>query len=257
MVPPERVALRVDGAPLFAGPAAQVFLSNLPFFGFGFHVDPFADPSDGILEAIVLESATRRGIVGPSRPRATDAISGARASRGAGRPRALDQPLAARRRRPAARRHHRRSHRRPRALRWSRRRRGHERTSPLTLRRPAPGAVASALWAFSAVAVALGAARAMTTTYVPVLLERIADRPGLIGAVMLVNAVAGFVVPLATGLWSDRRGTRGPFIIGGAVVAAGGLVAVALGTTSSYVVLALAAATVYVGLNAARPRIAP
>ena len=100
-------------------------------------------------------------------------------------------------------------------------------------------------------AVALGAARAVTTTYVPVLLERIADRPGLIGAVMLVNAAAGFAVPLATGLWSDRRGTRGPFILGGTVVAAGGLVAIALGTASSYVVLALAAATVYVGLNAA------
>ncbi len=121
----------------------------------------------------------------------------------------------------------------------------------LSLRRQAPGAMVSALWAFAAVAVALGAARAITTTYVPVLLERIADRPGLIGAVMLVNAAAGFAVPLATGLWSDRRGTRGPFIIGGAVVAAGGLVAVALGTTSSYVVLGLAAATVYVGLNAA------
>src|SRR3990170_4680432 len=117
--------------------------------------------------------------------------------------------------------------------------------------RPAPRAAATALWAFATVAVALGAARAITTTYVPVLLERIADRPGLIGAVMLVNAAAGFAVPLATGVWSDRRGTRGPFIIGGAVVAAGGLVAVALGTTSSYLVLALAAATVYVGLNAA------
>ena len=120
----------------------------------------------------------------------------------------------------------------------------------LSVRRSAPGAASAALWAFATVAVALGAARAITTTYVPVLLERIADRPGLIGAVMLVNAAAGFVVPLATGLWSDRRGTRGPFILGGAVVAAGGLVAIALGTASSYVVLALAAATVYVGLNA-------
>jgi predicted MFS family arabinose efflux permease len=108
-----------------------------------------------------------------------------------------------------------------------------------------------ALWAFATVAVALGAARAVTTTYVPVLLERIADRPGLIGAVMLVNAAAGFAVPLATGVWSDRRGARGPFIIGGAIVGAGGLVAIALGNASSYVVLALAAATVYVGLNAA------
>ncbi|HEX2412141.1 MAG TPA: diacylglycerol kinase family protein [Solirubrobacteraceae bacterium] len=60
---PHPVALRADGAPLFAGPAAQVFLSNLPYFGFGFHVDPVADPSDGRLEAIVLEAATRRDVV--------------------------------------------------------------------------------------------------------------------------------------------------------------------------------------------------
>ena len=123
--------------------------------------------------------------------------------------------------------------------------------SAAALRPRVPHVALSALWAFATVAVALGAARAVTTTYVPVLLERIADRPGLIGAVMLVNAVAGFVVPLAAGLWSDRRGTRAPFILGGALLAAGGLVAVALGSTSSYVVLALAAATVYVGLNAA------
>ena len=123
--------------------------------------------------------------------------------------------------------------------------------SAAALRPRVPHVALSALWAFATVAVALGAARAVTTTYVPVLLERIADRPGLIGAVMLVNAVAGFVVPLGAGLWSDRRGTRAPFILGGALLAAGGLVAVALGSTSSYVVLALAAATVYVGLNAA------
>lgn len=117
--------------------------------------------------------------------------------------------------------------------------------------RRAPRPAVTGLWVFATVAIALGAARAVTTTYVPVLLERIADRPGLIGTVMLVNAAAGFAVPLATGLWSDRRGTRGPFILGGTVVAAGGLVAVALGTASSYIVLALAAASVYVGLNAA------
>jgi membrane-associated phospholipid phosphatase/MFS family permease len=118
------------------------------------------------------------------------------------------------------------------------------------LRRPARAGVI-ALWTFAAVAVALGAARAVTTAYVPVLLERIADRPGLIGAVMLVNAAAGFAVPLATGLWSDRRGSRAPFIFGGTIVAAGGLVAIALGTASSYFVLAIAAATVYIGLNSA------
>jgi membrane-associated phospholipid phosphatase/MFS family permease len=68
---------------------------------------------------------------------------------------------------------------------------------------------------------------------------------------MLVNAAAGFAVPLATGLWSDRRGSRAPFILGGTIVAAGGLVAIALGTASSYFVLAIAAATVYIGLNSA------
>ncbi len=61
---PQTVALRADGAPLFAGPAAQVFLSNLPYFGFGFNVDPVADPSDGRLEAIVLEAGSRRAVVG-------------------------------------------------------------------------------------------------------------------------------------------------------------------------------------------------
>jgi diacylglycerol kinase family enzyme len=60
---PHHVALRVDGMPLLARPAAQLFLSNLPYFGFGFHVDPMADPSDGRLEAIVLEASTRRDVV--------------------------------------------------------------------------------------------------------------------------------------------------------------------------------------------------
>ena len=41
-----------------------------------------------------------------------------------------------------------------------------------------------------------------------------------------------------------------PFILGGALLTAGGLVAMALGSSSSYLVLALAAAVVYVGLNA-------
>ena len=124
-------------------------------------------------------------------------------------------------------------------------------TIALAGERRMPRPAVAGVWVFATVAIALGAARAVTTTYVPVLLERIADRPGLIGAVMLVNAAAGFAVPLATGLWSDRLGARGPFILGGAVVAAGGLVAIALGTATSYAVLALAAATVYVGLNAA------
>ncbi len=113
------------------------------------------------------------------------------------------------------------------------------------------------LAAFAAVAVGLGAARALTTAFVPVLLDRIDHNPGLIGAVMLVNAFAGFTVPLLAGLWSDRRapgrfGRRAPFIAGGVVVASGGLVAVALGTTSSYFALTLSALAIYVGLNAAQ-----
>jgi diacylglycerol kinase (ATP) len=56
---PYRVDLRVDGRPAFLGDAAQVFLSNLPFFGYGFRVDPVARPADGLLEAIVLEAGSR------------------------------------------------------------------------------------------------------------------------------------------------------------------------------------------------------
>jgi membrane-associated phospholipid phosphatase/predicted MFS family arabinose efflux permease len=110
------------------------------------------------------------------------------------------------------------------------------------------------LLAFAAAAVGAGIGRAVTTSYLPVLLERIDDNPGLIGMVMLVNAIAGFAVPLVVGVWSDRRGDRGrgrrmPFVIGGAVVAAGGLAAVTIGHGTSYVVLALAGTAVYVGLN--------
>jgi dolichol-phosphate mannosyltransferase len=109
--------------------------------------------------------------------------------------------------------------------------------------------------AFAAAALAAGLGRAVTTTYLPLLLERIDDAPGLIGMVMLVNAAAGMSVPLVVGRWSDRlsRGSRGrrmPFVLGGAIVTAGGLLAVALGSSSSYLVLALAAAVVYTGLNA-------
>jgi membrane-associated phospholipid phosphatase/predicted MFS family arabinose efflux permease len=109
--------------------------------------------------------------------------------------------------------------------------------------------------AFAAAAVAAGLARAVTTTYLPLLLDRIADAPGLIGMVMLVNAAAGMTVPLVTGIWSDRlgrqgRGRRLPFIIGGGALTAGGLVAVALGSSTSYLVLALTGAAVYTGLNA-------
>jgi membrane-associated phospholipid phosphatase/MFS family permease len=112
------------------------------------------------------------------------------------------------------------------------------------------------LTGFGVAAAGVGAARALTTSYVPVLLDRIKEAPGLIGAVMLVNAIAGFFVPIAVGIWSDRRGRgrlgrRLPFVVGGAALTAGGLVAIAFGTASSYLLLGLAAAAVYVGLNTA------
>ncbi len=135
--------------------------------------------------------------------------------------------------------------------------------SRLAVRRVSPaargGALASSgarlggpalLFAFSLAAVGAGAGRALTTTYLPVLLERINDAPSLIGAVMTVNALAGFAVPIAVGVWSDRRGRRLPFIAGGAVLTAGGLVAVGLGNGTSYLALGLSAALVYAGLNA-------
>jgi MFS family permease len=119
------------------------------------------------------------------------------------------------------------------------------------LRRPAVPYIA----AFAAAALGAGLGRAITTTYLPVLLSEIRDAPGLIGTIMLVNAGAGFGVPLVVGVWSDRlqsagRGRRMPFIFGGMLVTAGGLAAVALGFSSSYLVLALAGTVVYVGLNA-------
>ena len=107
---------------------------------------------------------------------------------------------------------------------------------------------------FGAAALAVGLARAVTTTYLPVLLDAIEQAPGLIGVVMLVNPLAGFFAPLVVGLWSDRRGgrtARVPFLVGGALLAAGGLGAIAAGTGSSYVVLALAGLATYLGLSGA------
>ena len=107
------------------------------------------------------------------------------------------------------------------------------------------------LAAFGVAEVGVGLARAATTTYVPVLLDRISHSPALIGAVMLVNAAAGFAVPLAVGVWSDRRRAgRTPFVVGGTLLTSAGLVAVALVAGTSYVLIGLAAGLVYVGLNA-------
>jgi membrane-associated phospholipid phosphatase/predicted MFS family arabinose efflux permease len=128
-------------------------------------------------------------------------------------------------------------------------------TSSRSLRRRRVGRGSVYLVAFAAAAVGAGVGRAVTTTYLPVLLDRIENAPGLIGLVMLVNAGAGFLVPLFVGYWSDRRRARGaggrlPFVLGGSALTAGGLMAIALGSSSSYLVLAVFATTVYTGLNA-------
>ena len=57
---PYRLRAVLDGQVVESASAAQVFLSNLPYFAYGFHVDPGADPADGRLEAIVFQ-ARRRG----------------------------------------------------------------------------------------------------------------------------------------------------------------------------------------------------
>jgi membrane protein DedA with SNARE-associated domain/diacylglycerol kinase family enzyme len=56
---PYDASVRVDGKAIRSTSAAQLFFSNLPFFGFGFEVAPGADPADGRLEAIVLEARGR------------------------------------------------------------------------------------------------------------------------------------------------------------------------------------------------------
>jgi diacylglycerol kinase (ATP) len=56
---PYSASVRVDAKVIRSTSAAQLFFSNLPFFGFGFKVAPGADPADGRLEAIVLEARGR------------------------------------------------------------------------------------------------------------------------------------------------------------------------------------------------------
>jgi diacylglycerol kinase (ATP) len=60
---PYRARLDLDTTRLRSADAAQLFLSNLPYFGFGFEVDPGADPADGRFEAILLEARSRRRLV--------------------------------------------------------------------------------------------------------------------------------------------------------------------------------------------------
>jgi membrane-associated protein len=60
---PYRARLDLGATRLESGDAAQIFLSNLPYFGFGFEVNPGADTADGRFEAIVLEARSRRRLL--------------------------------------------------------------------------------------------------------------------------------------------------------------------------------------------------
>jgi membrane-associated protein len=60
---PYRVHARVDDLEVGPVTAAQLFLSNLSYFGFGFEVNPGADPADGRLEAILLEAHGRAALL--------------------------------------------------------------------------------------------------------------------------------------------------------------------------------------------------
>jgi diacylglycerol kinase (ATP) len=74
---PYRTAVRVDEEPIRSRSAAQLFFSNLPFFGLGFQVAPGADHADGRLDAIVLEA--------PGRTRLLRLLAAARHGRHIGR----------------------------------------------------------------------------------------------------------------------------------------------------------------------------
>ncbi len=52
--------LSFDGGPVRALAFEQLFLSSMPYFAYNLHVDPAGDPGDGLGEAVVLHSATRR-----------------------------------------------------------------------------------------------------------------------------------------------------------------------------------------------------
>ncbi len=60
---PYAASVDLGAAGMRSPDAAQIFVSNLPYFGFGFEVDPGADPSDGRLEAILIEARGRRRLL--------------------------------------------------------------------------------------------------------------------------------------------------------------------------------------------------
>lgn len=87
-------------------------------------------------------------------------------------------------------------------------------------------------------------------------MERAGGSKGLIGSAMLISALAGFLVPLVVGHWSDRahdqRRGRRPFMVGGAVIATLGLAALCLGSLLPFVMLTLFGAVAYLGIDTVR-----
>jgi membrane-associated protein len=60
---PHAAVVRLPDGEMRSQSTAQLFLSNLPYFGFGFHVAPGADPADGRFEAILMEARGRRRLL--------------------------------------------------------------------------------------------------------------------------------------------------------------------------------------------------
>jgi diacylglycerol kinase (ATP) len=60
---PYRVGGHVDDVAFASAEAGQLFVANLPYFGFGFRIAPGADPRDGRLEAILIEARGRGALL--------------------------------------------------------------------------------------------------------------------------------------------------------------------------------------------------
>jgi diacylglycerol kinase family enzyme len=60
---PYTMRIRFDDGEVTTARGAQLFVSNLPRFGFGFRVDPGADPGDGRFEITVMQAMGRRRLV--------------------------------------------------------------------------------------------------------------------------------------------------------------------------------------------------
>lgn len=59
---PWHFGLDLDGERAYEGDAAELFLANLPLFAYGFKVDPGADISDGMMEAVLLQAESRHRV---------------------------------------------------------------------------------------------------------------------------------------------------------------------------------------------------